>query len=291
MCSCIRLGMVSTPEDSASLPGPLQIEGQQSPQQLLLPQVVRCLGPSIGREHRGVEVVVEVGEPCRALVVEVGERALLESVLGVLVDWKEARWQRGDYVGLLADEVGWVEPVAPRFGEGLGCSAIASRCERCSMTGVSCRQKVGYFTSRRCCLKGWGSDKPQLRWERRADASHGGLLQHWGPVHVGLGGRDRLRRPPRGRTGTLARCRWSARHPGRRCLHPLVAPYGIRCCKSLNISKRSLNLKKTDSADPSEPERSQSTCAAYTSAPPMLCFSARPIDQRHVVPYAASILP
>lgn len=33
MCSCIRLGMVSIPEESMSLPSPLRIERQTPPQQ------------------------------------------------------------------------------------------------------------------------------------------------------------------------------------------------------------------------------------------------------------------
>ena len=58
-----------------------------------------------------------MGEPSRALVVEVGERAALQHALRLLVDGEQARGQRGHHVGLLAHELGGVKPPPPRLVE------------------------------------------------------------------------------------------------------------------------------------------------------------------------------
>ena len=73
------------------------------------------LRPAVRREDNGVEVGVEVGEPRGALVVEVGERAALQHLLCLLADGEQARGERGRHVGLLADELGRVEPAPPRL--------------------------------------------------------------------------------------------------------------------------------------------------------------------------------
>src|SRR5947208_15474412 len=55
--------------------GTRQIERQQLRQRVLLRNVGR---PAVGCGDGGIEVAVRIGEPLRALIVEVGERALLE---------------------------------------------------------------------------------------------------------------------------------------------------------------------------------------------------------------------
>ena len=55
--------------------GALLIERQQSLQDLLVRQIAR---PAVGVEHGVVELLVRQVEPGGALVVEVGERPLLE---------------------------------------------------------------------------------------------------------------------------------------------------------------------------------------------------------------------
>ena len=74
---------------------------------------------------------MEVSEPDGALVVEVGERALLEHALSVLGDGEQTRGQRGHHVGLLAHQLGRVEPApAPlverprRLGDGVAVRAL-----------------------------------------------------------------------------------------------------------------------------------------------------------------------
>lgn len=56
-------------------PRPLQIQGEQAGERVLGRNV---LGPTVGGGDGAVERVVGVGEPTRALIVEIGQGALLE---------------------------------------------------------------------------------------------------------------------------------------------------------------------------------------------------------------------
>lgn len=57
---------------------PFQIQRQQPRQDLLIRQFAR---PAVGGEYGGVEAAMGGGQPRRARVVEVGERALLQLLL------------------------------------------------------------------------------------------------------------------------------------------------------------------------------------------------------------------
>ena len=98
-------------------PRPPQIDRQQPPQQLLLPQLRgrHRLRPAVGGEDGAVEGGVEVGEPGRAGVVEVRQRAAAQLALGVLAGREQARGQRGQHVRLLAHQLRRVEPAPPRL--------------------------------------------------------------------------------------------------------------------------------------------------------------------------------
>ena len=108
---------------------PLQIERQQSFKDLLVSDVG---GPVVGGEDGGVEVVVEVGEPGGAFVVEVGEGSLLQTGSSLIVDGQEAGRERGDHVGLLTDPLGRVEPEWGFSSSSRAASPMASRCWHCS---------------------------------------------------------------------------------------------------------------------------------------------------------------
>ncbi len=60
------------------LPRPRQIQRQQLRQNLLVRQILR---PAVGGTDRGIEPAMRGGQPIRAGVVEVGERALLQFLL------------------------------------------------------------------------------------------------------------------------------------------------------------------------------------------------------------------
>ena len=102
--------------------GPLQVQRQQPLQDLLVGQVVR---PAVGVEHGAVELLVGQIEPGWALVVQVGERALLQLGLGRVLRVEPAVALLDQFAGGLSD--GFDARVAGRFaarqpgeGEGLG---------------------------------------------------------------------------------------------------------------------------------------------------------------------------
>jgi hypothetical protein len=67
------------PAPSESLPSrTLQVQRQQSAQDFVIGHRRHVVCPAVGRGHRGVERLVRLRQPGRALVVEVGERALGE---------------------------------------------------------------------------------------------------------------------------------------------------------------------------------------------------------------------
>jgi hypothetical protein len=73
--------------------------------------VVRKVGrPAIGGGDGGVELAVGVVEPGGALVVEIGEGALLQDCGGLIVDWYEAVRVPGRHLRHALDEIGRVEP-------------------------------------------------------------------------------------------------------------------------------------------------------------------------------------
>jgi hypothetical protein len=103
--------------------GALQVEREQALQRVVRRNV---LGPTVGARHGAVERVVRVGEPARALVVEVGQRALLEpgrrldvsrqNAVGIAARRFAGRGGRrrlGDDI----DEIGRIEPGAPEVVE------------------------------------------------------------------------------------------------------------------------------------------------------------------------------
>ena len=59
----------------------LPVQRQQPAQDLVVGHRRRVVGPAVGGGHRGVERVVRLRQPGRALVVEVGQRALGELLL------------------------------------------------------------------------------------------------------------------------------------------------------------------------------------------------------------------
>ena len=78
--------------------------------------------PSICIGHCGIERRVRVGEPLRASVVEVGERALFQLFRGLLVPWEEAVGVARDNLGLAYQEVGRIEPILAKLVQA-GCGS------------------------------------------------------------------------------------------------------------------------------------------------------------------------
>ena len=63
------------PDEGLSRAGPFEVEGEQAGDEGVLGRNVP--GPAASGGDRAVERVVGVGEPARALVIEIGERPLL----------------------------------------------------------------------------------------------------------------------------------------------------------------------------------------------------------------------
>jgi hypothetical protein len=131
--------------------GAFEIERQQALQRVLDRDVFR---PAVGARDGAVERVVRVGKPARALVVEGGQRALLELDRGLDI-------LRQDAVGIAArrlagccgrrdlgndvDQVGRIEPGAPQIVERLrgGGDSLRARIGGVSGGGNVGRQAGG----------------------------------------------------------------------------------------------------------------------------------------------------
>ena len=103
--------------------GPEEVEGEEAFEDLLVGDVV---GPAVGVEDGGVEGSVEVVKPGGALVVKVGQGALLELLGGLVVDGQESLGERGDDVGDLSDPLGRVQPEPALVVQIFGRRAILS---------------------------------------------------------------------------------------------------------------------------------------------------------------------
>ena len=68
--------------------GSFEVEGEQPCEDLLVRSCIRCLRPAVGGEDGCIELAVGDVEPCGALVVEVGEGALLELRFADAVGWR-----------------------------------------------------------------------------------------------------------------------------------------------------------------------------------------------------------
>ena len=60
-------------------PSSVVIQGQQALQHFLVGQVGR---PAVGRGDSGVQRVVDVGKPCRTIVIEIGQGVLAKGISG-----------------------------------------------------------------------------------------------------------------------------------------------------------------------------------------------------------------
>ena len=105
----------------------LLVELEQALEDHVVGEAIAPIGPAVGGGDGLVQVAMGMVEPGRALVVEIGERALFQDRGGLVVDGQDAVGIAGHDFGHALHEIGGIEPGLAQVVEALRGSGDGDR--------------------------------------------------------------------------------------------------------------------------------------------------------------------